>query len=91
MSDKASSSSKLAVCAVLLLCAGAGAWFAMDGSVQTQEKAVQAASETIVPASTSSVSEAVKAVAEASASSADVQGESQPQQASGALRWSPSD
>ena len=89
MSDKASSSSKLAVCAVLLLCAGVGAWFAMDGSVQTLEKAVQAAPENIVPASTSTASEAVKSVAEVSTSSAEVQCESKAQQASGALNSGP--
>ena len=74
MSDK-SSSSKLAACAVLLLCAGAGAWFAMDGGVQIQEKAVQASPETIAPASTSTVLE--------------VREESKAQQAAGALNSGP--
>ena len=77
MSDK-SSSSKLAACAVLLLCAGAGAWFAMDGDVQPTEKAVQATSENIV----SVVSDSEKSIVE-------VREESTSQQAVGALNSDP--
>ena len=73
-----SSSSKLAVCAVLLLCASAGAWFAMDGGVQTQEKAVQATAQDIAP----TVSDSAKSIAV-------VQEESSAQQAVGALNSDP--
>ena len=76
MSDK-SSSSKLAVCAVLLLCAGTGAWFAMDGDVQNLEKAVQATSENIVPVASDSAKRVV------------VQEERTPQQTSGTLNSGP--
>ena len=77
MSDK-SSSSKLAVCAVLLLCAGAGAWFAMDGSDQPTEKIVQVASENIAPVA----SDSAKSITE-------VREESTSQQAEGALNSGP--
>ena len=43
MSENSRSSSRLAVCAVLLLCAGAGAWYYTNEGFLPQEKAVQSA------------------------------------------------
>ena len=78
MSDKPSSSSKLAACAILLLCAGAGAWYVMDGGVQPQGKAVQASSESMAVA-----------VPDAPKNEPELREEAAPQLASGALNSGP--
>ena len=83
MSDKSRSSSTLAVCAILLLCAGAGAWYVMDGGSPVQEKATQPVAESIAPVSVSTVLETSAPADEAVSSKADTG------QASGALNSEP--
>ena len=103
MSEKSRSSSRLAVCAVLLLCAGAGAWYYTNEGFLPQEKAVQSAapsapvlntaSEAAGPAEAGKPAAPSTAPADAGTPSAEAQAEAQaeaaPRQVSGSLNSGP--
>jgi len=103
MSEKSRSSSRLAVCAVLLLCAGAGAWYYTNEGFLPQEKAVQSAvpsapvvntaSEAAGPADAGKPAAPSTAPADAGTPSAEAQAEEQaeaaPRQVSGSLNSGP--
>lgn len=103
MSEKSRSSSRLAVCAVLLLCAGAGAWYYTNEGFLPQEKAVQSAapsapvvntaSEAAEPADAGKPAAPSAAPADAGTTSAEAKAEEQaeaaPRQVSGSLNSGP--
>ena len=103
MSEKSRSSSRLAVCAVLLLCAGAGAWYYTNEGFLPQEKAVQSAapsapvvntaSEAAGPADAGKPAAPSAAPADEGTPSAEEQTEKQaeaaPRQVSGSLNSGP--
>ena len=103
MSEKSRSSSRLAVCAVLLLCAGAGAWYYTNEGFLPQEKAVQSAapsapvvntaSEAAEPADAGKPAAPSTAPADAGTTSAEAKAEEQaeaaPRQVSGSLNSGP--
>ena len=103
MSEKSRSSSRLAVCAVLLLCAGAGAWYYTNEGFLPQEKAVQSAapsapvvntaSEAAGPADAGKPAAPSTAPADAGTPPAEAQAEEQteaaPRQVSGSLNSGP--
>ena len=103
MSEKSRSSSRLAVCAVLLLCAGAGAWYYTNEGFLPQEKAVQSAAPSAPVVNTASgaagPADAGKpaapstAPADAGTTSAEAKAEEQaeaaPRQVSGSLNSGP--
>ena len=103
MSEKSRSSSRLAVCAVLLLCAGAGAWYYTNEGFLPQEKAVQSAapsapvvntaSEAAGPADAGKPAAPSTAPADAGTTSAEAKAEAQaeaaPRQVSGSLNSGP--
>ena len=103
MSEKSRSSSRLAVCAVLLLCAGAGAWYYTNEGFLPQEKAVQSAapsapvvntaSEAAGPAEAGKPAAPSAAPADAGTTSAEAKAEAQaeaaPRQVSGSLNSGP--
>ena len=103
MSEKSRSSSRLAVCAVLLLCAGAGAWYYTNEGFLPQEKAVQSAapsapvvntaSEAAGPADAGKPAAPSAAPADAGTQPAEAKAEAQaeaaPRQVSGSLNSGP--
>lgn len=103
MSEKSRSSSRLAVCAVLLLCAGAGAWYYTNEGFLPQEKAVQSAAPSAPVLNTASgaagPAEAGKPAAPSAApadagttsaeAKAEAQAEAAPRQVSGSLNSGP--
>ena len=96
MSEKSRSSSRLAVCAVLLLCAGAGAWYYTNEGFLPQEKAVQSAAPSAPVVNTASEAagpaDAGKPAAPSTApadAKAEAQAEAAPRQVSGSLNSGP--
>ena len=103
MSENSRSSSRLAVCAVLLLCAGAGAWYYTNEGFLPQEKAVQSAAPSAPVVNTASgaaePADAGKPAAPSTApadagtpsaeAKAEEQAEAAPRQVSGSLNSGP--
>jgi len=103
MSEKSRSSSRLAVCAVLLLCAGAGAWYYTNEGFLPQEKAAQSAAPSAPVVNTASEAagpeDAGKPAAPSAApadagtpsaeAKAEAQAEAAPRQVSGSLNSGP--
>ena len=103
MSEKSRSSSRLAVCAVLLLCAGAGAWYYTNEGFLPQEKAAQSAAPSAPVVNTASEAAGPKDAGKPAAPSTvpadagtpsaeakvEAQAEAAPRQVSGSLNSGP--